>query len=128
MEINFNFKVIPVLEDLLSIPQDIVKWMSTDSSIFYQLGVAVRTDKLSKELSSKKCGNFVHSCLLTTSEALIFLWMSHHSFEGEVLKRLELIVTNVVQVYQHMYFGIKVKHAIMNGPGHLPNQLRLLRQ
>ena len=128
MERNFNFKVIPGLEDLLFIPQDIVERMSSDSSIFYQLGIAVRTGKLSQELASKKCGNLVHSRWLTTGEALLFLWMSHHGLEGEVLKKLELIVTFVVQVYQHMYFEIKVKHAIVNGPGHILTQLRLLRQ
>ena len=60
MERNYNFKPIPGLEELLDIPQDIVKNMSTDSSIFYQLGLAVRSGKLSKHTGrrwrSQGCG------------------------------------------------------------------------
>ena len=104
MERNYNFKPIPGLEELLDIPQDIVKNMSTDSSIFYQLGLAVRSEKLYKQLGTKKSGNICHSRWLTTGEAVIFLWVSEHGLEGDLLYRLEIITTFVVQVYHHMYY------------------------
>ena len=104
MERNYNFKPIPGLEELLDIPQDSVKKMSTDSSIFYQRGLAVRSGKLCKQLGTKKSGNICHSRWLTTGEAVIFLWVSKHGLEGELLYRLEIITTFVVQVYHHMYY------------------------
>ena len=75
-ERNYKFKPNPGLEELLDILQDIVKNMSTDSSIFYQLVMGVRSGKLSKQLGTKKSGNICHSHWLTTGEAVIFLWMS----------------------------------------------------
>ena len=85
--------------------------MSTDQSIFYQLGKAARAGKLSKELGAMKCGNLVHSRWVTTAEAFIFLWFSEHGLQGELLDRLEMIVTFVVQVHHQLYFDIKVsKH------------------
>ena len=128
MERNYNFKPIPGLEELMDIPQDIVKNMSTDSSIFYQLGLAVKSGMLSKQLGTKKCGNICHSRWLTTGEALLFLWVSEHGLEGELLERLEIITTFVVQVYHHMYYEIKVKHGIIDGPNHVLTQLRLITQ
>lgn len=128
MERNYEFMAIPGLEELMAIPQDVVKNMSTDSSVFYQLGLAVRTGKLSKELGTKKSGNICHSRWLTTGEAILFLWVSHHGLEGELLDRLRIIATFVVQVYHHMYFEIKVKHGIIDGPNHVLTQLRLIKQ
>ena len=128
MKRNYEFEAIPGLEELLAIPQDVVKNMSTNSSVFYQLGLAVRTGKLSKELGTKKSGNICHSRWLTTGEAVLFLWVSHHGLEGELLERLRIIATFVVQVYHHMYYEIKVKHGIIDGPNHVLTQLRQIKQ
>ena len=54
--------------------------------------------------------------------------MSENGLEGELLYRLEIITTFVVQVYHHMYYEIKVKHGIIDGPNHVLTQLRLIRQ
>ena len=125
MERNYDFPAISGKEELIDIPQDIVKKMSTDSSVFYQLGLAVRTGNLSKELGTKKCGNICR--WLTTGEAILFLWVSKHGLEGELLDRLKIIASFVVQVYHHMYYEIKVKHGIIDGPNHVLTQLRLIR-
>ena len=45
-----------------------------------------------------KCGNLVHSRWVATAEAFIFLWFSEHGLQEELLDRLEMIVTFVVQV------------------------------
>ena len=107
----YQAKPIPGLKTLLDIPDSVVSGMSTDQSIFYQLGKAARAGKLSKELGAMKCGNLVHSRWVPTAEAFIFLWFSEHGLQGELLDRLEMIVTFVVQVYHQLYFDIKVsKH------------------
>ena len=60
MKRNYEFEAIPGLEELLAFPQDIVKNMSTDSSVFYQLGLAVRTGKgdRAKTHLLRSSGNF----------------------------------------------------------------------
>ena len=104
----YRRKPVPGLEELVKIAADIVARMSTDQSLFYQLGLAARTGELSLALGAKKCGAIVHSRWVTTAEAFLFLWFSEHGLEGELLERLETIVTFIVQVYHHMYFKIKV--------------------
>ena len=95
---------IPGLEELVKIAANVVAGMSTDQSLFYQLGLGSN----SPELGAKKCRAQVHSRWVTTAEAFLFLWFSDHGLEGELLQRLEIIVTFIVQVYHHIYFKIKV--------------------
>ena len=104
----YKRKPIPGLEELVKIAANVVAGMSTDQSLFYQLGLAARSGELSPELGAKKCGALVHSRWVTTAEVFLFLWFSDHGLEGELLQRLEIIVTFIVQVYHHMYFKIKV--------------------
>ena len=64
----------------------------------------------------RKPGAIVHSRWLTFAENLSFMWMSDHGLEGELYKRLEMIVAFVVSVYFPMWFNIKVKHSWVEGP------------
>ena len=72
-------------------------------------------------------GAIVNWRWLTTGESLMLLWMSEHNFSGEVLRRFRLIVNFVCNVYLPMFFEVKVKHNITDGPYHIITQLRLLR-
>jgi hypothetical protein len=47
--------------------------------------------------------------------------------EGDVLRNLKILSQFVAQVYFHMWFRIKVKHSIVDGPHHLIKLLYLLR-
>ena len=47
--------------------------------------------------------------------------------EGELLERLETIVTFIVSVYCPMWFNIKVKHSWLEGPRHILTELSLFR-
>ena len=55
------------------------------------------------------------------------LYMSDHGLTGEVYRRFILIVKYVAQVYFHIWFEIKVKHSIIEGPYHILTLLRLVR-
>ena len=83
--------------------------MSTDSSLCYQLLLAIHSGVLTKELGSRLCGKICHSRWLTTGEAIMLLWMSFHGLSGEILRVFKLIVTFVCQVTFPMFFEIKVQ-------------------
>ena len=81
-----SFEAITGTEELIELPEKVVKDMSTDSSLCYQLLVALRTGELRSELATRICGNIVHSRWLTTGQSLIMLYMSNHDFTGETLR------------------------------------------
>ena len=105
---NYNFEPIAALEPLIKIPDEVVRQMSTDASLTYQLLVAIQSGHLTPELGGRLCGTICHSRWLTTGQSLVMLWMSHHGLSGEVLRRFRVIVTFICQVYLPMFFEIKV--------------------
>lgn len=122
-----SFEAIPGTEELIELPEKVLKDMSTDAALSYQLLGALRDGELSSELASRKCGNIVHSRWLTTGQSLMMLYMSDHHLTGEDLRKLNLIVNFVANVYLPMFYEIKVKHSILDGPKHILTLLRLLR-
>ena len=122
-----TFEAMLATEEVIELPYKVLKEMSTDAALSYRLLKAIWSGKLSPELANMKCGEICHSRWLTTGEALMMLWMSEHNFTRQTLKKLKLIVNFVCNVYFHMFFEIKVKHSILDGPNHVVNQLRLLR-
>ena len=55
------------------------------------------------------------------------MWESEHGLEGELLEKLETIITFIVSVYGNMWFDIKVKHSWLEGPRHILKELSLFR-
>jgi hypothetical protein len=123
-----SFEPISGLEPLIEIPDKIVKKMSTDSSQCYRLLCALRAGHLEPTLANILCGSLCHRHWLTFGEAIMLLYMSDHGFDGEIYRRFILIVKYVAQVYFQVWFDIKVKHSIVNGPHHILTLLRLVRQ
>ena len=128
LERKSSFTPIPGLATLPVIPQEVVSHMSNDANMFYQLGVAIRTGNLSKELGNRKCGTLVHSRWLTTGTALLLLYCSHHGLDEEEEEKLRLLATFTLQHYHHMFWEIKVKHSIVEAPRHILTSLDLLRK
>ena len=56
LEINPEFTPFPELVDIISIPEDIAKKMSTDQKNCYLLLNAMKSGILSSELANIKCG------------------------------------------------------------------------
>ena len=48
LERKSSFTPIPSLATLPAIPEEVVKHMSNDANLFYQLGLAITTGKFSK--------------------------------------------------------------------------------
>ena len=83
---------------------------------------------LDTTLSKVLCGPLSHSRWLTLGEAVILLHMSKHDLQGENLRKFELILKFVSQVYLPVWFEVKVKNKIVFGPHHILTILPLLRQ
>ena len=104
-----QFDAIPASEPVITFPDKVVKEMSTDTSLTYQLLLAITTSVLTPELANMLCGNNCHSRLLTTGELLMMLWMSYHGLTAVLLRRLQVIVHFVCQVYLPMCYEIQVQ-------------------
>ena len=124
---NSEFPPVPFLESFIELPDDIVKSMSTDASMSYQLVKAIAEGKLPASLAGMKVAALNHARWLTTGMSLLVLWTTDHGFTGEIMRRFELIVKFLVQVYFPLFFEIKVKHSIVEAPHHILKLLRLLR-
>ena len=111
MQRTQNFKKIALGPDLIQLSDQVIGDLSTDQELSYKLVLAIRSGHLPRDIALRKPGAVVHSRWLTFAENMCFLWMSDHGLQGELYKRLELIVTFVVSVYFPMWFNIKVKHS-----------------
>ena len=76
MKRKVNFDPIPGLEPLIDIPDDIVKKMSTDSSVCYRLLCSLRAGSIDPTLVNVQCGALCHSRWLTLGEATMLLYMA----------------------------------------------------
>ena len=117
--INYNFKALPDGDDLIYLPEDIVKSLSTDQQNCYLLVKAIKSGILPKDLANKKGGPINHSRWLTTAQAFLMLWVRHHNLQGESLRKFELIVKFIIQSYFKLYFDIKVKNSMVEEPKHI---------
>lgn len=127
LPINYQFKPLPGGEDLIELPDDIVKSLSTDQHNCYLLVKAIKSGNLSRDLANKKGGPINHSRWLTTGHALLMLWVRDHNLHGDSLRKFEVIVNFLVQSYFKLYFDIKVKNSLVYGPIHVLTSLRIFR-
>ena len=117
--VNDNFMVISDGEDLIELPQDVISSLSTDQHNCYLLIKAIKSGHLDMKLKHRKCGSLNHARWLTTGQALMMLWIRYHGLQGETLDAFKLIIKFVLQSYFKLYFDIKVKHRLVDGPNHI---------
>ena len=127
MPYNSDFEGLPEGEDLRTIPDDILKNLSTDQKICYKLVNALKAGELPTDLQDITCGTLNHARWLTTGQRLIYMWTRKHGLSGNNLKVLRLLVNFCLQYYFPVFFDIKAKHHIEDAPYHLLTQLRILR-
>ena len=127
MEFDPNFKAIPELEELIEIPQNVVESMSHDSKQCYILAKAIKTGHLPQNMQYMKCGTLNHARWTTGGERILFLWTRIRDFSEDNELVLELLVRFVAGFYFKLFFDIRVKSTIVDGPYHILTILRLLR-
>ena len=119
--------MLPDGEELIQIPNTILKNMSTDQKTCYNLVNAVKAGALPNDLKDVTCGTLNHARWLTTGQRLVYMWTRKHGLSGNNLKVLRLLVNFCLQYYFPVFFDIKVKHHIADGPYHVLKQIRILR-
>ena len=62
------------------------------------------------------------------SNLLILALILNHELSNESSESLKVLVEFVVGVYSPMWFDIKVKHQLINGPYHVLKQIKLVNQ
>lgn len=127
MKPDYKFKKIDVGPGLIKLPEEIIKDLSTDQNLLYLRCQAAMSGHLPRDVALRKSGHIVHSRWVTTAETFIEFWQSEHGLQGELLKRLELVVTFIVSVYCPMWFNIKVNHSWLMGPRHILTELSLVK-
>ena len=127
MEYDPGFKAMPKGEELIHIPDNILKSMSTDQKQCYKLVLAVKSGQLPEEQREMLCGPINHARWLTTAQRILFLWTRKHGLTSKPLKVLELLVKFCLEYYFKMYFDIKVKNSIVDAPYHILTQLKILK-
>ena len=127
MEINYNFEKIDFGPDIIKLPEDVIRDLSTDQNLIYQHCKAARTGVIPRDVALQKYVTIVHSRWLTTAQTFLEMWQKEHGLEGELLDRLRTIVKFIVSVYCPMWFEIKVKHNWLVGPRHVLYQMQLFK-
>ena len=120
---NPEFKALPVEEEFISLPDEILKNMSTDAKVSYRLCQSIKSGSLPSDLQEIKCGLLSHARWLTTGERLVYMWTRHHGLTGKDAKVLETLVRFCLEMYFKLYFDIKVKHFIVDAPSHIITEL-----
>ena len=127
LPVNYNFRAIVGQEDLIFLPEQIIKSLSTDQYNCYLLVKAIKSGLISKDLANLKCGATCHSRWLTTGQALLMLWTRDHGLQGNELGTLELIVQFIIDSYLKLYFDIKVKNTLVDAPYHVLTAVRIFQ-
>ena len=124
---NYKFRPITIGEPIVELPEDVVQDLSWDQRYAYRMAKAVRSGVLPRELALMQAGPICHSRWLTTGCALLRLWVADHGLTGELLIRLERLVTYVVSCYLPLWFLMKARSSWLDAPRHILTALRCVR-
>ena len=114
--------------DLIELEEEVVKDLSADQKYLYNITCAIRDGHIDVNLKRKKMGPHNHARWLNLASRLCRIWCSNHRLSTMNTLKLKKIVQFVVAVYVPMWFEIKVKNKLIDGPSHILTQLRLLRK
>ena len=128
MAFNPNFKTISPPIPLPEMPQEVINDLSTDQHYAYRICKMIATGEVDEDLLNMKVGIVCHSRWLTTACRFCRLYISKHKFTGEVLKKLNSIVTVCVWDYFPMWFFIKSQPRFTSGPHHILKEVGIIRE
>ena len=94
MKPNYSFSKVSIGPEVIEVVND----LSSDQHRLYRRWKVARSGNLSRDVALSKSGPIVHSRWLTTAETFLEMWEFQHGINGELLQRLETIVTFIVTV------------------------------
>ena len=125
LPINKRFKALNNGNDMIELPDEIVKDLSTDQRYGYEICVAIRNGEVPDRLANLEIGPVNHARWNTTANRFCRMYVSNHGFRGNVAKNLKRIVEYIVGVYYPIWFSYKVRNHWLNGPEICYEQLHL---
>lgn len=111
-------------DNLPVLPTDIIKDLSTDQQYLYEICHAIQTGKCPSSLQYKNPGTLVHSRFLTTATAILRLYIS----TKKPAKKLQTLVKFIITVYAPLWFKIKWKSNVADGPKHVFMMIKLIKE
>lgn len=111
-------------DNLPVLPEDIIKDLSTDQQYLYEMCHAIQSGKCSSSLQNKSPGTLVHSRFLTTANATLRLYVS----TKKPSKELQTLVKFIITVYAPLWFQIKWKSNVADGPKHVFMMIKSIKE
>ena len=113
--------------ELIELDDKLINDLSADQKYMYQIVTAIKDRKLPTQLQNNKIGPHNHARWLNLANRICRMWCSEHNLDEENAQKLKLLVQFVVGVYAPMWFLIKRDYKMYQGPGHMIEQLKRLR-
>ena len=124
---NDKFKPGTAGPGLGEISDDVFRDLSSDQKYLRLAVTAVMTGVIPDQLKSLKCGPVCHSRWLTLCSTITVMYMKVNGLRGTAKKNLEGFVFFIVTNYAPMWFSIKSKPDLIDGPRHYFKQVQLIR-
>ena len=126
-EVDPNFEKIESGETFPEISDAVVSDLSTDQKYIYQIVKMILTGNLDMSVLKQIIGPLNHSRWLTCASRICRVWVSKHNLRknSKTYKSLRIIVTFIVTHYAPMWFHIKSKPNVLNGPRHVLKMVQL---
>ena len=107
----------------VNLPEIQVDDLSTDQKYLYQIHQAVSRGDVPGDLAMRNPGNLNHSRWVTAANRILRLYVS----TARPSEHLRLIVDFIMKVYVPMWFKIKHKPTVEDGPNHMLETIVLIR-
>ena len=124
---NDKFKPVTAGPGLGEITDDVFRDLSSDQKYLRLAVTAVMTGVIPDQLKSLKCGPVCHSRWLTLCSTITVMYMKVNGLRGNAKKNLEDFVFFIVTKNAPMWFSIKSKPDLIDGPRHYFKQVQLIR-
>ena len=128
MDVNPKYKPIADGPGIRELPPSVEEDLSTDQKYGYRIVNMIRSGKIDTALLELAIGPVCHSRWLTTANRLLRVYVSKHGLKGKQLKNLNTLAHFICVVYYVMWFDIKCRPHVIDGPRHVVKQIQLVRE
>ena len=125
MKLDSDFEPINSGEAFVDILDNVVRNMSTDQMLPYELCLAVKQSNLPQKFLNVQFGPINHACWLTTWMQIVYLWIRNHGLQGRLLENVRVLARFCIESYFKLFYIIKVKDRLEDAP-HIVAKLRVL--
>ena len=127
LEICQTFPILrtfrPIQSPIPQLSDEEISDLSTDQNLLYRLCKAINDGAVDDNLGNRTIGPLNHARWVTAGARVLRLYMA----TPKPTRGLKVITTFIVKVYAILWFKIRFKHSIEEGPKHLFEMISLSR-